>query len=67
MKLYSKGENNNRAYYYNSESEAIVKWKGLEDNKKIIVSKNVKNDITTIDNNPPESTSNCFKANPINH
>tara|TARA_B100001769_G_C22111556_1_gene601449 strand:- start:1590 stop:2357 length:768 start_codon:yes stop_codon:yes gene_type:complete len=67
MKLYSKGENNNRAYYYNSESEAIVKWKGLEDNKKIIVSKNVKNDIPTSDNNPAESGSNCFKANPIKH
>lgn len=67
MKLYSKGENNNRAYYYNSESNGIVNWKGLEDNNKTIVSKNVKNNITTTDNNPPQRGINCFKANPIKH
>ena len=66
MRLYKKGGNEQNAYnQWVPGGQTYISWKNNTNNKTVVVSKTVKNDLPT---NVKDCTNNCsFVANPIKH
>jgi len=66
MRLYKKGGNEQNAYnQWVPGGQPYISWKNNTNNKTVVVSKTVKNDLPT---NVKDCTNNCgFVANPIKH
>tara|TARA_B100001175_G_scaffold315969_1_gene328734 strand:+ start:8571 stop:9395 length:825 start_codon:yes stop_codon:yes gene_type:complete len=66
MRLYKKGGNEQNAYnQWVPGGQPYISWKNNTNNKTVVVSKTVKNDLPT---NIKDCTNNCsFVANPIKH